>query len=292
MNLHWQTSAQLSVIHWAWCAAHYPDRLKSGSSEIRSAAVVLDELADEFKLTRDKFWELLLTLACVTDGASDLAKRLSARLGGSSATLPVRVTGAVQQCRMHFDDLFPKFAAEIPLRSGPMRQLWEGCGPGLLRLIERQTGQDVVVEDASVVLVQPVLGGFGYAHLSGNRIHLEALLTHSAPELPESLRIAWLLSQLDLDRPEYSEQINANRLRSVAGLAMLPPLLCAGEELDLCRFSPELLAKAIELWFCPTLGLDAATASSVTNIWWETYQGSRPVWRVALTGLDRLLPTT
>ncbi|MEO8269297.1 MAG: hypothetical protein ABI557_06225, partial [Aureliella sp.] len=229
--------------------------------------------------------------ACVADGPSDLAKRLTARLGAVSPALPARLVGALQQCRIQFEHSFPKFATEIALRSGPMRQLWEACGPGLLRLIERQTGQDVAVEEASVALVQPILGGFGYAHLSGNRIHLEALLTHSHPELPESLRIAWLLSQLDLDRAEYSEQINALRLRSVAGLAMLPAILCAGEELDLCRFSPELLTKAIELWYCPSQGLTAATASSVTCLWWETFQASRPAWRIALTGLDRLLPS-
>lgn len=291
MNLRWLTNAQLSVIHAAWCVAHYPDRVKSSSDEMRSAAAELDKLANEFKTTRGNFWEQMFTLACVADGPSDLAKRLSARLGGGSATLPTRFVGALQQCRQPFERSFPKFATEIPLRSGPMRQLWEACGPGLLRLIERQTGQDVAVEEASVVLVQPVLGGFGYAHLSGNRIHLEALLTHSAPELPEPLRIAWLLSQLDLDRPEYSEQINALRLRSVAGLAMLPATLCAGEELELCRFSPELLTRSIELWYCPTLGLTASTASSVVSIWWETYQASRPKWHVALTGLDRLLPS-
>ncbi|MCC7335202.1 MAG: hypothetical protein IT422_08895 [Pirellulaceae bacterium] len=291
MNLQWLTNAQLSVIHSAWCVAYYPNRVNSGSDEMRSAAAELDKLASEFKTTRDNFWEQLLTLACVADGPSDLAKRLSARLGVSSGTLPVRLVAALQQCRMQFERTFPKFATELPLRSGPMRQLWEAYGPGLLRLIGRQTGEDVAVEQASVVLVQPMLGGFGYAHLSGNRIHLEALLTHAAPELPESLRIAWLLSQLDLDRPEYSEQINAHRLRSVAGLAMLPAILCAGEELELSRFSPELLTRAIELWFCPTMGLTAAAASSVTSIWWETYQASRPKWRVALTGLDRLLPS-
>ncbi len=292
MNLQWLTSAHLSVIHWAWCVAHYPERVQSSSSEMHSVAAELDKLASEFNTTRDKFWDQLLTLACVTDGAVDLTERLSSRLGGGSTTLAARLVGAVHQCRLQFERSFPKFATEMSLRSGPMRQLWEAYGPGLLRLIERQTGQDVMVEDASVVLVQPILGGFGYAHLSGNRIHLEALLTHSDPELPESLRIAWLLSQLDLDRPEFSEQINAHRLRSVAGLAMLPAILCAGEELELCRFSPELLTKAIELWFCPTLGLSTATASSVTDIWWETYQGSRPKWSVALTGLDRLLPST
>lgn len=290
MNLQWLSSAQLSVIHTAWCVAHYPTRTPSCSAEMRAAAETLDRLASEFRTSRDNFWEQLLTLACVADGNSNLAKRFSARLGSSSPTLPLKLVGALQQCLQQFERSFPKFASEIPLRSGPMRQLWEACGPGLLRLMDLQMGQGAIVEEASVVLVQPILGGFGYAHLTGNRIHLEAVLTNGDPQLPESLRIAWLLAQLDLDRPDYSEQINAHRLRSVAGMATLPAILVAGEELELCRFSPQLLTKAIELWFCPTLGLDAATASSVISVWWETYQASRPAWRVALTGLDRLLP--
>ncbi len=290
MNLHWRTNAQMSVIHSAWCAAHYPDRVHTGRDELRSAARELDKLAGEFNTTRDRFWEQMLTVACVADGSTDLAQRLTARLGATSPTLPASLTGPLQQCRKQFERSFPNFATEISLRSGPMRQLWEACGPGLLRLIEQQTEQALMVEEASVVLVQPILGGFGYAHLSGNSIHVEALLTHAAPELPESLRIAWLLSQLDLDRPLYSEQINAHRLRSVTSLALLPAVLCAGQELDLCRFCPELLGKAIELWLCPTMGLTAETAASITTVWWETYQASRPKWHVALTGLDQLLP--
>ena len=101
---------------------------------------------------------------------------------------------------------------------------------------------------------------------------------------------AWLLAQLDLDRPVYSDKINAHRLRAVAGLAMLPAILEAGQELELCRYSPESLAHAMRLWHCETLQLDVAKTLAVVSTWWETYQASRPAWPVALTGLDQMLP--
>lgn len=290
MNILWQTNAQLNVVHAAWCVANFPDRAKGCPTELREAAQQLDRLHAEFHTSRDKYWEQLLALACASDSHGELANRLSSRLGGATSTTVSRLVGILQQCRHQFARAFPTSANELPLRSGPMRQLWEGCGPGLLRLTERQTGQDVAIDEASIVLVQPILGGYGYAHLLANRVHVEAILTHTDPRLPESLRLAWLLSQLDLDRPQFSEQINAHRLRAVAGLAMLPAVLCAGEELEICRFNPELLTLAIDCWYCPTLGLDVATASSVVTLWWETFQASRPAWRIALTGLDRLLP--
>lgn len=291
MELQWTPSPHVSAIHTAWCVAYFPQcaaRLNPGWS---ATAAALDELAEDFKTTRGKYWEQMLSLAATADGSRELAERLCARLGQTTGTLPSRLAATLNQCRRQFESSFPKFASDIPLRAGPIRQLWEAHGVGLLRMLARQTGGNVLVEQATVLLVQPVLGGFGYAHLSANRIHWEAMLTHVDPQLPETLRIAWLLSQLDLDRPIYSDKINAHRLRSVAGLAMLPAILEAGQELELCRYSPESLAAALRLWHCDTLQLNAANTMVVVSAWWQTYQASRPAWPIALTGLDQMLVT-
>ncbi len=292
MDLQWTASAHVSVVHTAWSVAHYPQCAARLNPEWLSAAQSLDELAGEFKTTRGKYWEQMLSLASTADGSRELAQRLSARLGQTTGTLPSRLAAALNQCRRLFESSFPKFTSEIPLRTAPIQQMWEAHGVGLMRMLTRQTGESVVVEQATVLLVQPVLGGFGYAHLSANRIHWEALLTHADPRLPETLRIAWLLAQLDLDRPIFSEMINAHRLRVVAGLAMLPAILEAGQELELCSNTPEILTAALQLWHCETLQLDTATAQAVVSTWWETYQASRPAWRIALTGLDQMLPNS
>lgn len=292
MELQWTANAHVSVIHTAWCLTHFQQRAAQLSPEWELAASALDGLYTEFKCARSRYWEQLLSLASTADGSGELAQRLTARLGHSSGTLPSRLTSALQQCRSLFQQSFPRFASEIPLRTGPIAQMWEAYGPGLLNMLRRQTGENVVVDQATIMLVQPILGGFGYAHLAANRIHWEALLTHADPRLPEPLRIAWLLSQLDLDRPLYSELINVHRLRTVAGLAMLPAVLAAGQELDLCHYSPEAVLAALQLWQCETLQLDTEATQAVVIAWWETVQSTRPPWRIALTGLDQMLPNS
>lgn len=290
MNLQWTSNINVSAFHTAWCWAHFPDRVRQLSDELQSAVDELNQLAVGLpEATASRFWDQLLTLSASVENSAQLADRLCNRLGLTAAVFQPTLAANLHRCRSQFEMAYPKYAAEMLLRTGPLRQLWDGCGAGLLRMIGQLLGEQMLVEEAQVVLVQPIMAGMGYAHLSTNRIHLEALLTHATPQLPEALRIAWLLSQLDLDRPVTSELINAHRLRSVAGLGMLPVVLTAGEELELCHYTPELVNQAIECWYIDTLHLDASTASAVVTTWWETFQDNRPTWRTALTGLDQML---
>ena len=48
------------------------------------------------------------------------------------------------------------------------------------------------------------------------------LLTNIEPRLPETLRLAWLLGQLNLDRPIYSDRVHGHALGEVAELALMP----------------------------------------------------------------------
>ena len=290
MNLQWTSSLNVSAFHTAWCWAHYPDRVRQLSDELRSAADELNQLVAGLPgATVSRFWDQLLTLSASVQNSAQLADRLCNRLGLTVDVFQPTLAANLHRCRSQFEKAYPNYATEMLLRTGPLRQLWDGCGAGLLRMIGQLIGEQMLVEEAQVVLVQPIMAGMGYAHLSTNRIHLEALLTHATPQLPEALRMAWLLSQLDLDRPVFSELINTQRLRSVAGLGMLPVVLAAGQELELCHYSPKLVAQAIEQWYVDTLQLDASTTSAVVSTWWETYQDSRPKWNIALTGLDQML---
>lgn len=289
MQLQWTSSQLVSAVHTAWCVAHFPQSAGRLNAEWTTTAAALDELGQAFDSTRGQYWEQLLSLASTADGTSELAERVCGRLGSTTLTEKSRLAATLNQCRRLFESSFPKFQSDIPLRSGPIRQLWDAYGVGLLRMLVRQTDESVLVDQATVLLVQPVLGGFGYAHLSANRIHWEAMLTNVDPQLPEILRIAWLLAQLDLDRPVVSDGIHAHRLRAVAGLAMLPAILEAGQELELCRYCDESLASAYRLWHCGSLELEASQTLSVISSWWQTYHASRPAWPVALKGLDQLL---
>ena len=101
-----------------------------------------------------------------------------------------------------------------------LREQWEARGPGLLRAVGLRTEESLVADEAQVIVVQPALGGGGQAHLSANAVRIEAVLANPHAELPEVVRLAWLLAQLQLDLPAYSDRIQADRLPHVLSLVV------------------------------------------------------------------------
>jgi hypothetical protein len=123
-------------------------------------------------------------------------------------------------------------------------------------------------------------------------VRIEALLANPQPRLPEVLRLAWLLAQLNLDLPRYSERICPSRREHVIALAMLPPALAAAEEVELVQLRPDLLDLALKFWRLTEAG-DVQQAvrpvAEALTAWWETYCAARPRFAAALAALDRLL---
>ena len=116
---------------------------------------------------------------------------------------------------------------------------------------------------------------------------MEAVPVGPVAELPEVLRLAWLVAQLNLDLPIFSEATHADSLPYIAEFAMLLATLRAAEDLGLARFDPDLFARAIDAW-----NLAAPADAALDEIligWWETYTASRPRWDVALAAVDRML---
>lgn len=290
MHLNWKWQLELSALHAAWCAATATEQTQHLSEALRASSLQLSRLGPDLHLPADRFWENLMQLAPDQPQYRELAKRFLLRMFGNTAEPQVsRLAAAIADVKLAFVTGYPDFTSEIPLRAPPLQQLWEAHGPGLLTLIGRFVEPELLVESADVYLVQPVLGGAGLAHFNSNRVHIEAVLTNDQPQLPETLRLAWLLSQLDLERPVHSGMINSFHLKMIAGFAMLPPTLLAGSELELCRFSVPTLQLAIQYWRLDTSAARAASLAEVLMTWWETYAASRPAWSVALTGLDHML---
>ena len=123
-----------------------------------------------------------------------------------------------------FETTRPRAAEELPLRIDPLRSQWEARGPGLLAAMRRLSADDLLVPAASLMLVQPVLGGGGLAHPSSNGVTFEGLLANPLPQLPEVLRLGWLLGQLNFDLPAYEELLGRTRLDVVGPLAAPFPL--------------------------------------------------------------------
>ena len=241
-------------------------------------------------LNRKLFWDELLCWSVEYPNSFALAEKVVHRLGDRRTLDEADRTflaGRFSDAETAFHLLFPKLGEQLELRSRPLRELWEGFGRGLMAHVGRLTDKKLWVTEAEVVLVQPVLGGFGLAHLGPNRVCIEALLTNPASELPEVVRLAWLLSQLQLDEPDYSGNVEERRLVEIGGLAMLPPILAAGQVVELTKIDEPNLALAIEQWQIPVPPKVDVVRPLLA--WWETYLQTRPEWSVAMSALDRML---
>jgi hypothetical protein len=188
-----------------------------------------------------------------------------------------------QQVQLQFATRFPDALQELELRSLPLREQWEARGPGLMKTLEWYVGADALPESADVTLVHPATGGGGMAHVAYNRISFEALLANPASELPEVVRLGWLLSQLQLELPAISGSLPRNRALEVGSLGLAPVILAAAHEVELTGPIEPLLPRALELW-----GLDARHAETL-HAWWDTFVADRPSWSTALAALDPML---
>ena len=219
---------------------------------------------------------------CSLDGQARLAIR---KVGGEQRVAPMlpAISGWMRQIQSLYLEIHPRSLEDLELRSTPLREQWEARGPGLISTLKRIVGADLIVENADVFLVQPVLGGGGIAHIPYNRVSFEAVLANPVAELPEVLRLAWLISQLHLDLPSIQGSLSRPRTLEVGALAMVPPVLAAGHDVELCGPPESLLPMACAAWRLPSVDQDALLA------WWETYCVDRPPWSTALAALDRLL---
>jgi hypothetical protein len=292
VHIEWRTHLPLMALHAGWCRATLSDSYQSLGPEFDGAAEELGNFNGLLQVSRDRFWEQAMILAVDQPQVQSFAERMQVQCLPPQLRNPSTCRELAEALRTVFrtcETQLPRFFADMRLRIGPLQQLWEAYGPGLLRILGRMTSPQAIVERAEVFLVQPIVGGHGFPHLVSNRCHLEALLTNSDPQIPETLRLAWLLGQLDLERPIYSQSINSLRLRRIVGLAMVVPTLLAAEQLDLCQVDRALVARALRLWRLASSAVEADAISHLLFAWWETVERTGATWSLALTGLDRML---
>ncbi len=199
--------------------------------------------------------------------------------------------------------MYPKINEQLLLRARPIQESWTGFGRGLMAHMKRLTQPDWIVGDATVILVQPILGGDGIAFPKSKMFLLEAMLTNASPEIPEVLRVAWLASQMGADKlsvdkfsaDEPAVAIDSTSLQQSSSLAiaMMMSTLAAGEVMELCRCDEATAAKALDLWRIDvTEARSAAIFESIAKTainWWETYLQTRPEIGVGLIALRRML---
>jgi hypothetical protein len=231
------------------------------------------------------FFEHAIPLSVQYDVPLELAHAILSKLAGPE---PMHAGAATLSRRLialeaALEQAHPGGLAELELRAQPLGEQWEARGPGLLAMVARLTESDLLVSQADVILVQPVQGGGGAAHWNYNSVRIETVLANPVEQLPEVVRLGWLLAQLNMDLPKFQGDMRRDALAEIGPLAMIPPVLAAAQEVELARCDLPTLAAALKAW------QTGPAEPGVLIEWWDTYQTARPAWTVALGALARLL---
>jgi hypothetical protein len=190
---------------------------------------------------------------------------------------------------MEFQRRFPKLGEQLELRGRPLRERWDTVGAGLLVDVQRQLWGDCPPDrwwpsKTEGLLVQPMRGGDGGCEPTASRFWIEAMLTDVDPQVPEVLRVAWLISCLAIDH----HLADADPLLKHAwSLAAVPLVLTAGRQLEVIRGDELPAGSAAQLW-----QLGDATVADKVDSWWHKNRSSPSPLPVAVKELEQLLRTT
>ena len=290
MELHWKASFSASCLHAVACAEGGFPAIDSELAQLieQPATVLIGSLA-EFQLPVRPTLQTLASLASSYDNNRQLVELTLTRLRGPGAREQVvsLIAAAIGTLETKVLAARPEMVDELALRAKPLQEQWSARGPGLLKQVERLTDENFVAPSAEVVLVQPWVGGYGRTDLKTNRVLFEAVLTNPHSDLPEALRLGWLLSQLNSDLPVYSEVITNGNLERVAALATLPVILTAAETVEWCMCDLATIERCIECWQIETESPQQLAEQLFR--WWNTYQGGSTSWAVAWRALESLL---
>jgi len=296
MQLTWIPNASASALHAAEAICLHRSKLTDRRVEeaIGEYAVGLGEWIDQAaSFDSARFWSTLLGLSAMIDSNMELSSAVVRKslLRLAEATAITQLTGFLDDIEAAYNQLFPKFSEQALMRARPLQEHWLGYGQGLLAHLGRLTQKSLLVDEARVILLQPVLGGAGVSHFEQNSVRIEAVLTNPMVELPEVVRLAWLLSQLNLDLPIHADNLGSNMLHRLAPLVMLPPVLAAAEVMELSKCDESIAELAIEHWHIP-VPRDKDVHQFVVPMmmdWWETYLQTRPNWGTAMQAFAKML---
>jgi hypothetical protein len=288
-ELRWKVSAAATCMHIAACRAA---GMAAVDAELEAAiGPAADTLAVEIAAAGWVVPEVLgelTALAADFENNRELVARTITRLQlpVTDGSTPVRVAGAIADLEAALLQFQPQLAEELAARVRPLREQWEARGPGMIQEIARVTESWVIPQSAEIVLVAPYGGGHGVAHVAQNHVTLEAVLFHPRPELPETVRLAWLLGQLNSDLPALVDVLPARRSLAAMRMAMIPPVLAAAEAVELARCDEATIAAALEAW--QPQGAKPQVAGQLW-LWWDAWLEKPAKWHVAVAALEQIL---
>ena len=290
MDLHWKIDSESSCFYAIDC-------LLSGSGhvspDVRAAIEPAAQAIHEFANVNAMSLPLLLTHFVPQAAQSDQTRRMAGVLLAKAAGGRVadHQTSYFSQLLQDVQESFRKACAtsaeQLADNSRALREDWGQYDQAFVEHVSESTEREVLVDRAEVLLVHPVCGGSGRAYLVYNQIAIEAVENDRTQQLPEVLRLMWLLAQLNADLPMYQGEIHRDRLTAIVELAMIPVVLEVGSKLSLIDGGDLPIQLAVTEWSGNPS--DTTAIADAVGSWWQTYQSQRPRWEVALAALDRLV---
>jgi hypothetical protein len=292
MKLNWQVHETATTLHVAAAIARgLPLSDPRIADAVATPMKALPDAIRQFGVPDEVAWDALCTHACrYTDAAHLVHIALPVTEQREDLRQQELIIALINEVGEGIRQVLPELKDELRHRSRPLHELWDARGPGFLRSLSSRTDRRLVLPDANVVVVYPILGGDGAIAPEYCAVQIEALLTNTVPELPEVVRLGWLIGQLTCHH--LLKAIKATgQPRRVVALAMVPATLAAAEIVELVVCNAETVRQAIAAWQQRTTGEDPSalenTAEEVWK-WWQSRHDSTP-WDTALIELnDRL----
>ena len=252
IQLRWLSSLSASCFHAA-NAIHQGEAIADDSLSkalAKPTALLLKEIS-ACGLPDERMLQTMAAIASQFENNRELASIAITKTRGRSETTDMQaglLAGRIADLENAFRKAKPGIVEELALRGEPLKSQWDARGQGMLLHFERATDALLIAPNADIVLVFPATGGNGIAHLPFNTVRIEAVLANPCEQIPETVRLGWLLSQLQCDLPIFGERVRRERLPTLAALATLPPILNAAEHVELVRSDQDVFSVALTAW--------------------------------------------
>ena len=289
-QLDWQASRLASCLHAADALARGKSLADSTLASIISYPVhrLTQELQTN-QIPSEVFWTQLVDLSLQVDDVSQLVEgALDQSVKGDLIKTAVNhISTLVNEIVADIVQHLGKIDELLKLRAGPIRQQWEARGPGMMGRIAKFSNESLVIDNATVVLVLPALGGGGNVHPKQNCVRFEAVLTDAFGQLPETVRLAWLLTQLALIRSKQFVESAMTSSAIVNRLAALTLAMAAADFVELAQLNETTLNSAVESWI-PS-DRESASLASITYEWWRGFAAEESPITTEIQRLDEML---
>ena len=308
-RIRWKPDTALSTIHAAYSvavgAACTDEKLEQA---LVPCVTQINERLLSSSIDMRGFWSRLVRESIGCDETRAACETALVASGCSALQVDQTSRGIVRQldeCRIVVHDRFPRLLDQLELRSRPLRERWDTVGRGVLNQVAKQIwGQSPPKNwwPASVdgLFVQPLRGGDGGFEPGSDEgknaaIWIEAMLTDVLPNVPEVVRVAWLVTRVAIEQHIAQKSLTSKpgdstfgrpaSLTSAWAFASVPLVLRSAAELDLVSHSALPISAAIRLWRLS----DAAIAGDVLTQWWEKLDRDPQPLPVALKSLSQAI---